>query len=124
MNPSTQPDAIAIGLTDLGTLAKVAMLRLPLRAPETERCASVAALLDAEADLARALAAHVHSTRVNFCGTHGAGSLTDDTEALGLALRRFSADVRAFAARYGHLLEPVLPPMKLESETDTPLAPV
>ncbi len=120
--PSTL--AATISLQDLEELAEITTLRLPLREPETRRCASVSALLDAEVALARAFTSHVHSIQINFSGTHRSGSLAAETATLGLALARFAETLHHFAAEHRHLLAPITVPSDMAMVDEGPVASV
>lgn len=86
----------AIACDDLAVLAAVALLRLPPGPAESHRIERMRAVLDAEAELARALTAHTHCAVVNFRGSHGTADLAAATEMLCEAL-----------AWYGHLVQRV-----------------
>jgi hypothetical protein len=94
----------AIAPDDLDVLAEVAMMRLPLRAAESQRIEAMRVLLEAAAELSRALASHTHCALVNFRGSHGAGDLRAETDALSAALDRYARLVRETAAEYRRLV--------------------
>lgn len=103
----------AIGYDDLAVLTEVAMIRLPLRAPEVHRLQRMQMLLDAEAELARAMAAHTHCGRVNFRGSHGAGDLGAETDAFFAALDRYAQLVRDVASEYRRFVTAPSAPLDL-----------
>jgi hypothetical protein len=91
---------VTITHADLDLLAEVAMLRFPLRAAESHRLEQMRAVLDAGADLARALESHTHCALVNHRGSHGTGDLAAETAILAAAFQRFGRLVAETAGEY------------------------
>lgn len=106
----TLPPSLAISHEDLLVAAHAAMLRLPLRAPETRRVARVRELLDASAEVARVLRAQVHTGSVHCQGTCGTGDLVAETEILYQALARFAGLVHETADEYRRVVDGTVEP--------------
>jgi hypothetical protein len=94
-HPST-----TISQDDLVTLAHVALLRLPLRGPESERAARFRTLIAAASELSRTVASHTHCMLVNCQGSHGVGDLAAESRELFHALARYAELVREIAREY------------------------
>jgi hypothetical protein len=99
-HPPRPPSRVTIAHDDLVLLAEVAMLRFPLRGAESHRLEQMRTVLDAAADLARALESHTHCALVNHRGSHGTGDLAAETVLLSAALQRFGWLVAETAAEY------------------------
>ena len=112
MNPSTSLGA-AIATDDLKVLADVAMLRLPWSAAESHRLARMRAVLDAEAELARAFDIHAKCALVNFRGSPGVADLGSETETLASALERYGVLVRQVASEYRRYVSVADAPLEL-----------
>jgi hypothetical protein len=102
--PITSQRCTAISHEDLRVVARAALLRLPLRAPETRRIARMRELLEASVELSRALAAQTHMSRVHCQGSYGTGDLLAETDALCESLDAFGALVAEIASEYRGLV--------------------
>jgi hypothetical protein len=107
------PASLAVAQDDLDVVTHVAMMRLPLRAAETHRLELMRMLLEAEADLSRALAAHTHCALVNFRGSHGTSDLGGEARLLWEALERYTELVADVAAEYRLAVRHPIPPLEL-----------
>src|SRR5688572_9825786 len=103
----------AISHDDLLILTEAVMVRLPLRGAESHRVERVQTLLDAAAELSRALASHTHCARVNLRGTHGTGDLAAETESLSAALEQFSRLLKEIGTEYRRLASAPVVPLEL-----------
>jgi len=111
---SRSPRATAVfRQQDLEALAGIAMMRLPLRAPEYRRLQRMRALLDAATELTRRLGSHTHAMLVNCGGTHGVGDLRAETSALFDALEAYTTLVHDVTAEYESLLAESAPDLEL-----------
>jgi hypothetical protein len=110
------PTAVAIAHEDLAVLSVVAMLRYPVRTAEQHRLDRMRAVLEAASELSRRLESHTHCTLVNYRGSHGAGDLVAETEALSAALQRYGQLVAETALEYRRAARPLadLPEPRLE----------
>ena len=90
----------AIACVDLAVLSEVALLRLPPGPAESHRSERMRAVVDAEAALARALAAHARCAAVHDRGSHGAARLDAATETLCAALATYAHLVQRIATEY------------------------
>ncbi|AHG89399.1 hypothetical protein J421_1862 [Gemmatirosa kalamazoonensis] len=113
-------DSVTIRHDDLATLAQVALLRLPLRAAESERAARYRTLVAAATELARVLNSHIHCTLVNCQGSHGVGDLSAEADELFVALERYGTLVRQVAAEYRRFGQPTVPVDLIAPATGTP----
>ena len=108
MSYAGQP-SICIAPDDLRVVAQALMLRLPLRGAETRRVARMHELLERSSELGRAVTAQTHCGRVHCQGSHGAGDLIGDTDALQRAFAAYASLVQAVAAEYRGVVDGVAP---------------
>ena len=109
MHVSTEA-SVTISREDLQTLAELATMRLPLRAPESRRVERMRTLLVASSELCRTLSGHTHCALVNCQGSHGTGSLEQEGEALFAALQQYADLMHEIVADYRHLTGDATPP--------------
>jgi len=98
------PIRSAISREDLQIVAAMVEMRLPLRTPEQRRVQRAREVLAAEAELARAIAAHTQHALISCQGSHGAANLAEDTAALYVALASYAAVIRDVADEYRPLV--------------------
>lgn len=112
-----------ISREDLQIVAEMAVMRLPLRAPEQRRVSRIRELLAAEAELGRAVSAHTQHALINCQGSHGAANLVDDTTTLFQALVSYAALLKLVAAEYRGLVRDAEPhrPVVRQFESSQPL---
>jgi len=110
------PATVCIAPDDLRVVAQALMLRLPLRAAESRRVSRMHELLDRSSELARAVVAQTHCGRVHCQGTHGAGDLVADTDALQVAFAAYASIVQAIAEEYRSIVDGV--PLRLDRVAD------
>ena len=102
-----------IALRDLETLTTVAMLRLPLRAPERRRLEQLTALHQAGVELCRAVGDHTRCALLHARGTYGPDNLAAETGALFSALSAYAGLVHQLAADYERFADRPVAPAEL-----------
>jgi hypothetical protein len=107
------PMTTAISCEDLQIVAEMVEMRLPLRSPEQRRVARARQVLAAEAELARAVAAHTQHALISCQGSHGTASIAADTAALYAALAGYAAIIREVADEYRPLVTASEAPLPL-----------
>ena len=90
MDQPTNPRSAAVRLDDLRALTQLGLLRLPSADAEARRTAHMRTVVAAATALDHALASQIRCMLVNCQGSHGAGDLARETDALFAALVRYA----------------------------------
>ena len=90
MDQPTTPRSATVRLDDLRALTALGLLRLPSTDAEARRTAHMRTVVAAASELDRALASQLRCMLVNSQGSHGAGDLARETDALYAALLRYT----------------------------------